>query len=230
MHLKWGFSMKDELVIHWAYLVLALAMLWFPRHWLRNGGRLFKRRRRTETVIEKFAGRGSRDPDDKSVHPRKEFTSLRNYIDLFRALAGGYSLSAFAFAATSRDSTVMMLAIQGTVLLVAVLIQAVRLDSGHRHSYFAPIFWLVGVSIGFPGHYTGLFAFILVLAINPAIPNPRMFLTAYGLLLAVMGFVFGAPSVPNLLTAGIVLLVPFASLLSKRPVVIFARKPKAAAS
>jgi hypothetical protein len=221
--------MKDELVIHWPYLLLALAMLWFPRQWLRNGGRLFKRRRRATTAIEKLTSKASRDPDDKSVHPRKEFTSYRNYIDLFRALAGGYGLSTFAFTATGKDSAVILLTVQIVVLIAAVLIQAVRLE-GHRHSYFAPIFWFVGLCIGFPGHYTGLFAFILVLAINPAIPNPRLFLTAYGAFLLPLGYVFSAPTLLNAMAAGAVLMVPLASLLSKRPVVIFSRKPRSASS
>jgi len=219
--------MKDELIIHWPYLLLALAMLWFPRQWLRNGARLFKRRRRSETAIEKLASKGSRDPDDKSVHPRKEFTTFRNYIDLFRGLAGGYSLSAFSFTATGKDSAAMVLTVQGLVLLAAVFIQALRMD-GHRHSYFAPIFWFLGLCVGFPGHYTGAFAFILLLAINPVIPNPRMFLTTYGFLVLIMGFLFGAPPVLNSIAAGLILLVPLASLLSKRPVVVFTRKPRTA--
>jgi hypothetical protein len=220
--------MNDELVIHWPYLLLALATLWFPRQWLRNGGQLFKRRRRSETSIEKLAERTARDPDDKTVHPRKEFTTLRNYIDLFRALAGGYCLSAFAFTITGPGLDTTLLVIQAVVLVVAVFIQSVRLE-GHRHNYFAPIFWLVGLCAGFPGHYTGIFAFVLVLAINPVIPNPRLFLTAYGLLVLGLGLLFGAPSPANEMAAGLVLLVPLASLLSKRPVVIFTRKPRAGA-
>ncbi|AOS45512.1 hypothetical protein Verru16b_02593 [Lacunisphaera limnophila] len=220
--------MNDELLIHWPYLLGALAMLWFPRQWLRNGARLFKRRRRSESALEKLTGRGARDPDDKSVHLGKEFTTFRNYIDLFRGLAGGYGLSTFAFTATGPDAATTLLLIQGGVLLVAGFIQAVRFDGG-RLSYFAPIFWFVGLSAGFPAHYTGLFSFILVLAINPAIPNPRLFLTAYGMILLGLGLVFGAPSMPNAMAAGLVLLVPLASLLSKRPVVIFSRKPRATA-
>lgn len=221
--------MNDELVIHWPYLLLALATLWFPRQWLRNGGRLFKRRRRAETSIEKLAKRSGRDPDDKTVHPRKEFTTFRNYIDLFRALAGGYCLSTFAFTASDAEQNTLLLAIQSGVLLVAGGIQSVRLEEGHRHNYFAPIFWFVGLCTGFPGHYTGFFAFVLVLAINPVIPNPRLFLTAYGLLVLGLGQLFGAPTLPTAMAAGLVLLVPLASLLSKRPVVIFTRKPRAGA-
>ena len=219
--------MKDELVIHWPYLLLAVAMLWFPRQWLRNGARLFKRRRTPQSSLERLAGQGSRDPDDKSVHPRKEFTTFRNYIDLFRALAGGHGLSTYAFTATGAGSAETVLGIQAAVLLAAVAIQAVRVDGG-RLNYFAPIFWFVGLSVGFPSHYAGLFSFALVLAVNPALPNPRMFLTAYALLLVATGVFFNAPRLPTALVVGCILLVPLASLLSKRPVVIFSRKPRTA--
>lgn len=221
--------MNDELVIHWPYLLMAIAMLCFPRQWLRNGARLFKRRRTPRDSVEKLAGQGSRDPDDKSVHPGKEFLTFRNYIDLFRALAGGYSLGEFSFTATGSDAGWKMLVIQAAVMVVAVGIQAVRVENG-RHNYFAPIFWLVGLACGFPGHYAAVFAFALVLAANPAIPNPRWFLTTYGLLVLVCGYLFEAPFLANLLAAGLVILVPIASLLAKRPLVIYARKPRSAAS
>lgn len=219
--------MNDALVIHWPYLLLAAGMLWFPRQWLRNGPRLFKRRRRPRTSLERLAGQGSRDPDDRSVRPRKEFATLRNYIDLFRALAGGHGLSTYAFTAEGAGAVRTVFLLQLGILLVAVAIQAVRIEGG-RHNYFAPIFWFVGLAVGFLGHYAGLFAFALVLAVNPAIPTPRWFLTVYGLLLAVAGFVFGVPLAAAGLVSGLVLLVPLASLLAKRPVVIFSRKPRSA--
>lgn len=220
--------MNDELVIHWPYLLMAIAMLCFPRQWLRNGGRLFKRRRTPRNAVEKLAGQGSRNPEDKSVHPGKEFTTFRNYIDLFRALAGGHSLGAFSFTMTGSDAGWKILGLQAAVLLVAVGIQAFRIENG-RHNYFAPIFWFVGLVCGFTGHFAGLFAFALVLAANPAIPDPRWFLTAYGLLVLVCGYLFEAPFLANMLVAGFVFLVPLASLLAKRPLVIYSRKPRSAA-
>jgi hypothetical protein len=220
--------MPDHLTVHWPYLLLAIAMLWFPRQWLRSGARVLKKRRKPDGAMERLAGIGARDPDDKSVHAGREFTNLRNYIDLFRALAGGYSLSQFAFDAGTEDAELAAFLIQGGVLLVAVVIQSVRWDT--RLSFFAPIFFFAGMSVGASGHYAGLFAFALVLAINPVIPNPRMFLTAYGLLLLPFGFVFGADLRILGLNAALVLLPPLASLLTKRPLVIFTRKAKAAAT
>lgn len=220
--------MPDQLTINWPYLLIAIAMLWFPRQWLRSGARVLKKRRRPDGALERLAGMGARDPDDKSVQPGREFANLRNYIDLFRALAGGYSLSQFAFAAGTEDAGQTVFLYQAGVLLVAVLVQSVRHDG--RLSFFAPIFFLVGMSVGSSGHYTGLFAFALVLAINPIIPTPRMFLTAYGLLLLPFGYVFAADLKMVALNSGLVLLPPLLSLLTKRPLVIFTRKAKSAAT
>lgn len=220
--------MPTELTIHWPYLILAIAMLWFPRQWLRSGARVLKKRRKPDSAMERLAGMGARDPEDKSVQPGREFANFRNYIDLFRALAGGYSLSQFAFTVESEDAGLTAFFIQAAVLLVAVLIQSIRHDS--RVSFFAPIFYFVGMSVGSSGHYAGLFAFALVLAINPVIPNPRLFLTAYGLLLLPFGLVFSADWRMLTLNAVLVLLPPLMSLLSKRPLVIFTKKPKVASA
>lgn len=220
--------MFDSLAINWPYLLIAVAMLWFPRQWLRTGARVLKKRRKPDGAMERLAGMGARDPEDKSVQPSREFANFRNYIDLFRALTGGYSLIQFAFVASSEEAGETMFILQGAILLVAVLIQTIRFDG--RISFFAPIFYFVGLSVGATGHYAGLFAFLLVLAINPVIPNPRMFLTAYGLLLLPFGLAFGAALDLLGLTAGLLLLPPLLSLLAKRPLVIFTRKAKAATS
>lgn len=220
--------MFDQLDINWPYLLVAIAMLWFPRQWLRTGARVLKKRRKPDGAMERLAGIGARDPDDKSVQPSREFANFRNYIDLFRALAGGFSLSQFAFAAGNDDAELTVLIIQGIILFVAVLIQAVRFDG--KLSFYAPIFYFAGMSVGASGHFAGLFAFALVLAINPVIPTPRMFLTAYGFLLIPFGLAFGAEWRLLLLNASLILVPPLASLLTKRPLVIFTRKPKSVAA
>jgi hypothetical protein len=219
--------MPANLIIHWPYLFVALAMLWFPRQWLRTGKSILKRRRKPDGALERLAGIGARDPDDRSVQAGKEFSNFRNYVDLFRALAGGYCLAQVAFSTEDPDAARVLFIGQSLVLLVAVLIQTVRIDG--RVSFYAAIFFLVGLNVGVSGHYAGLFAFALTLAINPVIPNPRVFLTVYGLMLLPFGFVFNADYGVLAVNAGLVLLIPLLSLLTKRPVVIFSRKSKATA-
>lgn len=220
--------MPEQLTIDWPYLLIAIALLWFPRQWLRSGARVLKKRRKPDGAMERLAGMGARDPEDKSVQPGREFANFRNYIDLFRALAGGYGLSQFAFTTNSEDAETTVFIIQAIILLIAVLIQSIRYDG--RLSFYAPIFFFVGMSVGASGHYAGLFAFALVLAINPVIPTPRTFLTAYGLLLLPFGFVFAADWRLLATNAGLIMLPPLLSLLAKRPLVIFTKKAKSAAA
>jgi len=90
--------MFASLNISWPYLLVALGMLWFPRQWMRTGKSVLKRRRKPDGALERLAGMGARDPEDRSVQPSREFTNFRNYLDLLRAFAGGYCLTQFAFA------------------------------------------------------------------------------------------------------------------------------------
>jgi hypothetical protein len=218
--------MPDQLTINWPYLLMALATLWFPRQWMRTGARVLKKRSRPDGALERLAGIGARDPDDKSVQPGREFKNFRNYLDLFRALGGGYSLTQFAFEAGDSDAGLVVFIIQAVALLIAVVIQSIRFDK--RLSFFAPIFYFVGMTVGTSGHLAGLFAFALVLAINPVIPTPRMFLTAYGLLLLPFGLVFDTDWRLLLVNVVLILMPPLLSMLAKRPLVIFTRKAKSA--
>jgi hypothetical protein len=216
--------MSDTLTINWPYLLIAVAVLWFPRQWLRTGKAMLKRRRKPDGALERLAGMGARDPEDRSVQPSKEFTNFRNYLDLFRGLAGGYCLTQVAFESGGPDSAFKVLLLEAVILLVATVIQVVRMDG--RLSFYAAIFFLVGINVGSLAHFASLFAFALVLAINPVIPNPRMFLTAYGLLMLPFGIFFDANFSLLVFNSGFALLAPMLSLLTKRPVVIFSRKSK----
>lgn len=220
--------MPDTLTISWPYLLIAIALLWFPRQWLRTGKAMLKKRRKPDGALERLAGMGARDPEDRSVQPSKEFTNFRNYVDLLRGVAGGYCLMQFSFVPSGRGAEQTVFAVEAFIMVVAVLIQTVRFDS--RLSFYAAIFFLVGFNVGTSGHYASLFAFALVLAINPVIPNPRLFLTAYGILILPFGFFLDANIKILALNSGLVLMTPLFSLLTKRPVVIFSRKSKAAAT
>lgn len=213
--------MQDSLTIHWPYLGLALLTLWFPRQWMRIG-RLFRKHRKQRELFDKFAQDGGRDPDDKSVKLGRELANKRNYLDLFRALAGGYALWHFSFEVHDADGALFRIWLAAVVALAGVLVQALRL--GERVTFFAPVFYFTGLSIALGDPYAGGFAFLLTCAINPVIPNPRMFTTAYGLLLLPFNLLFGAGVVLTLLNSFLVLIVPLISLLVGRSMVIFTRR------
>jgi hypothetical protein len=70
-------------------LALGVLLLWFPRHWMRRGVALLQRRRRSSKGVERIAEPWKdREPGDPRVNARVEFLKFRNYVDLFRGLAG----------------------------------------------------------------------------------------------------------------------------------------------
>lgn len=219
-------------IVHWPYLITALVLLWFPRHWMRIGKLGSKRRRQRETM-ERFAQDGGNDPDDKSVKLRRELKSARNYIDFFRGFAGSFCLWHFAFNVTLEQRD-MLDAIGGALLLVAVVLQTTRFRE--RVTFFAAIFFLAGMSMGIghvpigdePGilgnYYAASLAFLLVCAINPVIPTPRLFVVAYGLLLLPFVSFLGGGFQLAWINSLLVLLPPLFSVMAKRPMVIFTRR------
>lgn len=213
--------MENAFQVHWPYLALALAMLWYPRQWMRFGKWLKKRRRERET-IERFAQDGAVDPSDKSLKLGRELKAKRNYLDLLRAAVGGYALWEFSFTAAPEHAT-LALVLKALLVLVGVLIQAVRWRE--RITWFAAVFYALGLSVGLGNHVGGPMAFLLACTINPVLPTPRVFLSVFGLLLVPFGYFVGQVGLTETLVAsGLILLPPLLSLLTQRPMVVFTRK------
>lgn len=219
-------------IVHWPYLLTALVLLWFPRHWMRVGKLGSKRRRQRETM-ERFAQEGGNDPDDKSVKLKRELKSGRNYIDLFRGFAGSFCLWHFSFVITLEQRDLFN-ALCGLICLIGVVLQTTRFRE--RVTFFAAIFFLAGMSMGIgnirigdePGilgnYYAAGIAFLLVCAINPVIATPRLFVVAYGLLLLPFGWLLGGGFQLAWINALLVLLPALFSVMAKRPMVIFTRR------
>jgi hypothetical protein len=208
------------MIVHWPYLALALAMLWFPRQWMRLG-KLWRKTRKERETLERFAQDGAADPDDKSVRLGRELRNKRNYIDGLRAFVGSIALWHFSFEA-EREQALLVFALCYGVTFVAVLIQSIRWRD--RITFFAAIFFYAGLSSGLGNGYPGALAFLLVCALNPILPTPRLFVSAYALLLLPFNYFLG----DDVRVAGfntVVLLVPVIwSLMVRRPMVIFTRK------
>ncbi|WP_415907511.1 hypothetical protein [Oleiharenicola sp. Vm1] len=208
------------MIVHWPYLVLALAMLWFPRQWMRLG-KLWRKSRKQRETMERFAQDGANDPDDKSVRLRRELRNKRNYLDALRGLAGTMALWEFSFEA-GPERELLVFGLCAAITFAAVLIQSIRWRE--RITFFAAIFFYAGVSGGLGSYYPGALAFLLVCAINPVIPTPRLFVSAYALLLLPFNFFLGDDSRIALFNT-VVLLVPVIwSMMVKRPMVIFTRR------
>lgn len=211
--------MEDSFAIHWFYLAFALAMLWFPRQWMRFG-KLRKKQRKERETMEKFAQDGARDPSDQSLRLGRELKSIRNYLDFFRALAGGIALWEFSFSGEPRDALVLGLKIG--ITFIAVMIQAVRMRQ--RITWFAAVFYFAGISIGMGNYVSGSLAFLLVCTLNAVIPTPRLFVASYALLLLPFNYFLGGGRMLTLLNFVLLMLPVMLSLLTKRPMVVFTRK------
>lgn len=208
------------MTIHWPYLVLALLTLWFPRQWMRLG-KLWRNKRKERETLERFAQDGANDPDDKSVRLGRELRNQRNYLDILRGFLGAFALWRFSFEA-EREQATLVFAVCAVVTFVGVLIQSLRWRE--RITFFAAIFYYAGVSCGMGNGYPGALAFLLICAVNPVIPAPRVFVAAYALTLLPFNYFLGDDQrIAGLNT--LILLVPVIwSLMVKRPMVLFTRR------
>ncbi|MBI3885331.1 MAG: hypothetical protein HY302_06330 [Opitutae bacterium] len=217
--------MPPSLTVHWPYLLVALAMLWFPRQWLRLGPALWKRRRRSQTDVERFSNSSPPgDPENKTISLARELRNKRNYLDFLRAALGGWALLQYSFEAHGKGLSGRLLTAQAAVLLGATLIQCLRFET--RWGFFAPIFFFAGLSIALSGPIPALFALVFMFAINPAIPNPRLFISLYALLLIPLGYFLDASRSLLILNVLLLWLPPVLSLLGRRSMAIYAKKPK----
>jgi hypothetical protein len=214
-------------------LVGAMVLLWLPRQWMRNG-RVFWRVRRRSRVVEPW---NEREDGDPRLSWSGEFSKLRNYLDLFRggigslALCGGMGIAPAIVPAANAGPHVarQVLMLRAAVLLVGLLIQTARWQKRHL-SFYPPIFYLAGLSIGLCDIRGAAFAFVLMWAFNAVVPSALGFLSIYAVLLIVFGHFFaGGGDLPSLY-AGLLCLLPVVfSLLTGRPLLVQSRKsPRAA--
>lgn len=208
------------MTIHWPYLILALLTLWFPRQWMRLG-KLWRNKRKERETMERFAQDGANDPDDKSVRLGRELRNPRNYLDLLRGFLGAFALWRFSFEA-EREEAMLVFGVCAVVTFVGVLIQSLRWRA--RITFFAAIFYYTGVSCGMGNGYPGALAFLLICAINPVIPTPRMFIAAYAVLLLPFNFFLGDDQRLAALNTLFLLVPVLWSLMVKRPMVVFTRR------
>src|SRR5688572_4116966 len=87
------------MILNIPLLVFGILLLWFPRHWMRRGAALLRRRRRSAESARIIEPWREREPGDPRVSFKAEFRKLRNYLDLLRAgaaalvLYGGHSIA-----------------------------------------------------------------------------------------------------------------------------------------
>ncbi len=214
------------------FLLLAIALLWFPRQSLRLGS-IFKRKRRSDA--ERATGDEpwrTREPGDPRVRMGEEFSKFRNYVDALRAgvasvaLAGGWGIPPVLWVAegASRNAGWSVIIIRSLILIVGLLVQTVRYER-RKFTFFPPIFFIAGLSLGLCEPAAALSAFALIWAMHVMFTGAMSFLATYSVLIVGFGHLFARGGDLSAVLAGILCFTPvLLSLLSNRPLVTFSRK------
>ena len=208
------------------YLFVGLLLLWYPRGWLRLGALPSKHRAKPRRRRKSAEKHRERLPDDQSLWLGEEMSKRRNWLDLFRALAGGYALVGGLGPLLSHGGALSpFLLTTAAVLFVAVGIQTVRFEG--KIGLYPPIFFVGGLGFALVGEKAALFAFVTVWALNLALPSASIFLFCYAGIVLILGVMFGAPMTHAGLMAGLALAPVLGSLLTQRRLMAqFGRKAK----
>ena len=210
------------------FLLLGLLLLWFPRRWMRLGAVFGRRKRKPRREDEPWI---RREPGDPRLNFWREFRKPRNYFDFFRGAAGGLAIvggenipSSLPLPEDGGDHSLMLLLAAMLILLVGLLIQTYRNENG-RMTFFAPIFYLAGLSVCLVGSWGAVFAFALIWALNPLFGNPQAFLAVYGVVVTAFGLVLRDVAIDRTFTALFFAVLPvLLSLMTGRPLLVFSRK------
>lgn len=213
------------------FVVIGILLLWIPRHWMRRGVALLRRRRRSAGSTRVTEPWKDREPGDPRVSIKDEFTKARNYIDLFRAAAGsivfaggmGIAPAMIAVANAPHSASLQVMAFRAIILLVGLLVQTMRWEN-NRITFYPPIFYLAGLSVGLCDIRGAMFAFGLIWAVSPLLSNSSWFLAVYAVFLVVFGHFFGGGDIWALYAGGLSFLPVVLSLLARRPLAIFTRR------
>lgn len=163
--------------INVAYFLLSLLLLLLPRQVLRRGARLGSGARKGRRFTNP---RDQREPGDHALRAGEEFGQFRNYVDLVRGATGSLCLMGVSMATSPNLALAMFL--QGAVLVLAILIQTVRLSE--RVTLYAPVFFIAGLNVGAAGVLPAVLGFAVSWVLNPLLPNPAAFLATLGLVTA----------------------------------------------
>lgn len=220
------------MAIHLPSFLLALALLLFPRGWMRIGAVVRRRRSSAAARAREAEPWNKRSPGDPRVSGRREFRRLRNYIDLLRAGGGGALLMGefglvAAIAAESGASSLAARAVVGVralIFVIGLLVQTLRWEHG-RVTFYPPVFYIAGVSVALCSPWAALFAFILIWTVSGSLPNAQGFLALYaGLILLFGHLLLGLRDLSTDFAALLCFLPVLLSWMSNKPLVVLTRK------
>ena len=198
------------MITHIWLLLIAVLLLWIPRQWLRYGGKVVSLPERSK------AAKDIRDANDVSLQLRDEILKPRNWVDFFRAVAGGIAVYAVCFEGAPKGTGTLVYSIQIAVLVIAVLIQTMRIEQ--RMTLVAPVFFILGLSFGLIGWKAAVFACVTIWVANLLLPSAGIFLFVFALTEAVFFRVVGRFSMKTAILAAILTLLPllFSAVTNRR--------------
>jgi hypothetical protein len=168
-----------------------------------------------------------RDPYDQAAKPMVEAAKPRNWIDFFRAGIGAFTLLyVMEQKAGDFETAPKFLFWAGGAMFVAVLLQMIRYQK--KLSFYAPTFFLQGLTFGLAGGVIGMIAMVGSWALSPILPTAGALLFVQGAVtLCLSLLVSGADPVLGMVAAGLVWTpVLISVLLGKRLAASFDKKLK----
>jgi hypothetical protein len=215
--------------INFWFLIPTLILLWLPRQWLRIGRIRPKKKSRTQRHRSAPADEIGVVPEfqNHSVQFGKEMRNRRNWLDLFRSIAGSICLTEYCFGAGPNPPPTLaeqILGAQAGILVIAMLFQLFRLK--RQSVLFAPIFFLLGLTVGLVGYESAFFAWIMIWAVNVVLPGPASFLFTYAAVVGGFGAVFVGKSKLMMLMCGLSCFPLLVSVMARRRLMHFTKKEK----
>jgi hypothetical protein len=215
-----SFNCYPNVIINIWLLLIAVLLLWFPRPLLRLGSAAI-------TLPRRRGAKQERAPGDFSLKFLEEIVKPRNWVDFLRALAGGLAVMYICFdpgSDATKPTLQQILLIQTLILIVAVIIQTIRIDT--RLTLVAPIFFVMGLSFSVIGWKAAIFCCITIWTLNLVLPTAAVFLFAFAGLEVCFGLLLGGKKPVVLMGAALAILPVIFSLVTKRRLVQLNKKSK----
>jgi hypothetical protein len=194
--------------IEWLALAVALVVLFPPLPMSASLRRyVFRSRRNATATVKSLAGQ------------------WQNWIDFARAAAGTYILIHYAVTANPEipGASNKALAMQGSILAAAVLVQGVRVGDDFR--IVAPIFYLCGYTLALSGYEAGGFAIFAGFLFAIGAKKPTFELPLMAIALGAVGYVLDDISLHLILNCVLVLFPVVLGFLFRQPMAVVARMP-----
>lgn len=147
----------------------------------------------------------------------EEVVKPRNWVDFARAALGIFGVATFLPELLGqRVYDLNWLTLSVTALLVtACLVQTLRIEN--RLSFFAPVFYLQGLSFGLLGPVPGMLSMVASWGLSPMLPSPVSMLACQAALSTVLGLLLLDAEYPRaLIVGGVTCLPALLAVLTKR--------------